>query len=60
MSLLESITKGKENKPPRLLIYGTGGVGKSTHAAAPPTPYSSRPRTGWMKSTQPNSRWRTA
>lgn len=38
MSLLESITRGKENKPPRLLIYGQEGCGKSTYASNAPNP----------------------
>lgn len=38
MSLLESITRGKENKPPRLFAYGQEGVGKSTFGAAAPNP----------------------
>ena len=38
MSLLQQIASGRENKPPRLLIYGTEGVGKSTLAAAAPKP----------------------
>ena len=35
---LANIVKGKENKPPRILIYGTDGVGKSTFAACAPKP----------------------
>ena len=38
MSLLESITRGKENKPPRILLYGQEGVGKSCTAAQAPNP----------------------
>lgn len=35
---LDTIQKGKENKPPRLLIYGQEGVGKSSTSAAAPNP----------------------
>lgn len=35
---LESVIKGKEAKPPRILIYGTDGVGKSSWAADAPNP----------------------
>ena len=38
MSLLESITRGREGKPPRLLVYGQEGTGKSTFAAGAPSP----------------------
>ena len=38
MSLLQSITKGKTPKPPRIIIYGTEGVGKSTWASQAPNP----------------------
>ena len=38
MSLLESITRGKENKPPRLFVYGQEGVGKTSLAASAPNP----------------------
>ena len=38
MSLLENITRGRENKPPRLFVYGQEGVGKSTLGAAAPNP----------------------
>lgn len=30
MSLLQSIHSGKRSKPPRLLVYGSEGIGKST------------------------------
>lgn len=36
MSLLENIQSGRENKPPRLMIYGQEGVGKSTLGATAP------------------------
>ena len=29
MSLLANIQSGKENKPPRLLVYGSEGIGKA-------------------------------
>jgi hypothetical protein len=38
MSLLNSIQKGKENKPPRLFIYGNEGIGKSLFSASAPSP----------------------
>jgi len=38
LSRLAAITKGKANDPPRLLIYGTEGIGKSTLAASAPNP----------------------
>ena len=36
MSLLESIKSGRDNKPPRLVIYGQEGIGKSTIGANAP------------------------
>ena len=38
MSMLETITRGKTLKPPRIIIYGTEGVGKSTWASQAPNP----------------------
>ena len=38
MSMRENITRGRESKPPRLVIYGQEGVGKSTVGAAAPNP----------------------
>ena len=38
MSLLNNLQKGKRQSPPRLLIYGIEGVGKSTLAASAPDP----------------------
>jgi hypothetical protein len=38
MSLLEKITLGKRPAPPRILIYGTEGIGKSTFASHAPKP----------------------
>ncbi len=38
MSLLQSIHSGKRSKPPRLLVYGSEGIGKSTLAAQAPKP----------------------
>jgi hypothetical protein len=38
MSLLEQIHKGKQALPPRLVLYGTEGIGKSTFAASAPAP----------------------
>lgn len=36
MSLLESIQRGQQPMPPRILVYGTEGIGKSTLAANAP------------------------
>ena len=36
MGMLDTIQTGRENKPPRLMIYGSEGVGKSTFAASAP------------------------
>ena len=36
MSMLESIQSGRENKPPRIMLYGREGVGKSTFGASAP------------------------
>ena len=38
MALLSTITKGKENRPPRLFVYGQEGVGKSLFSASAPNP----------------------
>ena len=38
MSLLSTITKGRENRPPRLFVYGQEGVGKSLFSASAPNP----------------------
>ena len=35
---LSSLTSGPVNKPPRLIIYGDGGIGKTTFAAGAPKP----------------------
>lgn len=35
---LSTIEKTTEQKPPRIVIYGAGGIGKSTFAAAAPKP----------------------
>ncbi len=35
-NLLESITTGRQPQPPRIMIYGSEGVGKSTFAASAP------------------------
>ena len=37
-NLLETITTGKAQQPPRIMIYGSEGVGKSTFAASAPKP----------------------
>lgn len=38
MSILSSVTSGKESRPPRIMIYGSEGIGKSTFAANAPQP----------------------
>jgi hypothetical protein len=38
MSLLSRLQRGRTPKPPRLLVYGTEGIGKSTFAAGAPKP----------------------
>ncbi len=38
MGLLEQIQRGKQPMPPRLVVYGTEGVGKSTFASQAPAP----------------------
>lgn len=38
MSLLSQIQQGKQSLPPRLVLYGTEGIGKSTFAAQAPAP----------------------
>jgi hypothetical protein len=38
MGLLQSIQRGKSSGPPRILIYGTEGIGKSTLASHAPKP----------------------
>ena len=38
MTLMERIHTGRRHSPPRLLIYGTEGIGKSTTAAGAPNP----------------------
>lgn len=38
MSALASITKGRTSKPPRVLLYGPEGIGKSTFGAGCPKP----------------------
>ena len=36
MALLQNVIKGRQPVPPRLMIYGSEGVGKSTFAANAP------------------------
>ena len=38
MSLMESITTNKTDLPPRLVVYGRHGVGKSSFGASAPNP----------------------
>jgi hypothetical protein len=39
MGLLDDSTSGKRRRPPRILLYGTEGIGKSTFASKSPRPY---------------------
>lgn len=38
MSILDKITRNKPSKPPRIILYGTEGIGKSTWASEAPKP----------------------
>jgi hypothetical protein len=38
MTLMSRVQRGRTPKPPRLLVYGTEGIGKSTFAAGAPSP----------------------
>ena len=38
MGMLDNIQTGRENKPPRIMVYGQEGVGKSTFGASAPDP----------------------
>ena len=38
MGLMDSVTRGRTAQPPRLLVYGVEGVGKSSWAASAPSP----------------------
>ncbi len=38
MSLLQQVQRGRSHLPPRILVYGTEGVGKSSLAATTPKP----------------------
>ena len=38
MGMLENIQTGRENKPPRIMLYGQEGVGKSPFGASAPAP----------------------
>lgn len=38
MGLLSQVKKGKAQAPPRIVVYGTEGIGKSSLAAAAPNP----------------------
>ena len=36
MGMLDTIQSGREARPPRLLVYGQEGIGKSSFAASAP------------------------
>jgi hypothetical protein len=38
MNMLKNIQQGRANKPPRILVYGTEGIGKTTAASQAPKP----------------------
>ena len=38
MTLLQTIQRGKQPLPPRLVLYGTEGIGKSTFGSQCPAP----------------------
>lgn len=38
MSLLKTIEAGRNGRPPKIIVYGEGGVGKSTFASKAPSP----------------------
>ena len=38
MSLMQQIHRGRQPMPPRLVVYGTEGIGKSTFASQTPAP----------------------
>ena len=38
MSLLAKIERGRASKPPRVLLYGVEGIGKSTFGSQAPKP----------------------
>lgn len=38
MSLLSKVQRGRTPRPPRLLVYGTPGIGKSTFGSQAPSP----------------------
>ena len=46
MGILDHIQKGKSNLPPRLVVYGEHGIGKSTFAADAPAPVFIRTEDG--------------
>ena len=37
-NLLETIQSGRQSKPPRVLLYGVEGIGKSTFGSQAPKP----------------------
>ncbi len=38
MGIIQSVTSGRFSEPPRIMIYGSEGVGKSSFAASAPKP----------------------
>ena len=60
MSILANITTGRDNRPPRLMIYGQEGVGKARSVQTRRIRFSFKQRTAWEKSTAQSSLWQKA
>ena len=61
MGLLQQIQSGRTRMPPRILVYGTEGIGKVDPGRRhTPSPSSSRPKTAWGRSTATSFRWRSS
>lgn len=59
MGMLETIQSGRENRPPRIMIYGSEGVGKSTFGASAPSPIFIQTEDGLGELDSTSFRWRT-
>ncbi len=57
MSLLQQVQRGRSHLPPRILVYGTEGVGKSSLAATTPKPIFIQTEDGLVRSIATSSRW---